>query len=67
MNLLLVTTSGLLGLLIWVAVACVVIWGIMALIKWSGIQIPEPVRIVFWCVACIALILLIARFFGLLV
>lgn len=60
------STSSMIGLLVWVAIACVVIWGIIALVKWSGITIPQPVWIIFTCFACIALILLIAKFFGLL-
>lgn len=57
-------TGGLLQLLIWVAVACVVIWGIIALVRWSGITIPQPVWIILTCFVCIFLILLIAKFFG---
>lgn len=37
------STGSLVSLLIWVAIAAVVIWGIVALIKWSGIAIPQPV------------------------
>lgn len=70
MNLLLLaavpSSSTLIGLLVWVAIAAVVFWGILALIKWSGVTIPQPVIIVFWCFLAIGLILLIARFFGLL-
>jgi hypothetical protein len=58
------SSSSLIGLLIWVAIACVVIWAIIALVKWSGIAIPQPVVIVFIAFVSIALILLIARFFG---
>jgi len=60
------STSSLLGLLIWVAVACVVIWAIIALVKWSGIPIPQPVWILLSAFIGIALILLIARLFGVL-
>ncbi len=58
------TTSGLLGLLLWVAIACVVLWAIIALVRWSGIPIPEPVRIVLVALVCIALIILLFRAFG---
>lgn len=61
------STASLIGLLIWVAIACVVIWGIIALIRWSGVTIPQPVWIILTCFICIALILLIAKLFGLLI
>lgn len=61
------STSSLVGLLVWVAIACVVVWGVLALIKWSGVAIPQPVIIVFWCFVAIGLILLMAKFFGLMV
>lgn len=56
--------TSLIGLLVWVAITCVVIWAIVALVRWSGIAIPKPVEIVFWAFLCIALIVLVARFFG---
>ena len=58
--------SGLLGLLFWVAVLCVVVWAIIALVRWSGLPIPEPVRIVFIALACIFLIALCFKIFALL-
>jgi hypothetical protein len=58
------STAGLLGILIWVAVAVVVVWAVIALVKWSGIPIPQPVWIILTAFIAIALILLIARFFG---
>lgn len=70
MNTLLLATSflgssgGLIQLLVFVAIACVVIWGIIALVKWSGIAIPQPVWIILTCFVCIFLIILIARAFG---
>jgi len=60
------STGGLVGLLVYVAIAAVVVWGIIALVKWSGIVIPQPVYIILVCLACIFLILLIARAFGVL-
>lgn len=59
------STGALISLLIWVAIACVVIWAIIALVRWSGIPIPQPVWIILTAFVCIALILLIARLFGL--
>lgn len=58
------STSGLVGLLVWIAIACIVAWAIIALIKWSGIPIPQPVWIILTAFIGIALILIIARFFG---
>lgn len=54
----------MLGLLLWVAVAAIVIWAIIALIKWSGIAIPQPVMIILTALVAIFLILLIFRAFG---
>lgn len=56
--------SGLIGILVWVAIAVLVAWGVIALVKWSGIPIPQPVWIILTVFIGIALILLIARFFG---
>ena len=58
------SSGGLIGLLVWVAIACIVAWAIIALIKWSGIPIPQPVWIILTAFIGIGLILLIARFFG---
>lgn len=60
----LVSTGSLIGLLVWVAIACIVVWAIIALVKWSGIPIPQPVWIILTAFIGIALILVIARFFG---
>lgn len=59
------SASSLVGLLIWVAIFAIVLWGILALLKWAGIAIPQPVIIVFICFVSILLILLIAKAFGL--
>lgn len=59
------SAGALISLLIWVAIACVVVWAIIALVRWSGIPIPQPVWIILTAFVCIALILLIARLFGL--
>jgi hypothetical protein len=60
------SVSSLIGLLVWVAIAVIVICAIVALIKLSGIVIPQPVWIVLGAFIGIGLILLIARFFGML-
>jgi hypothetical protein len=58
------TTSGLLGMLLWVAIAAVVVWAIIALVRWSGIPIPEPVRIILIALVCIFLIIFLFKIFG---
>lgn len=58
------SVNSLIGLLIWVAIAAVVIWAIVALIRWSSVPIPQPVWIILTAFICIALILFIARMFG---
>ena len=63
---LLPSTGGLIGLLVWVAIAAIVVWAIIALVKWSGIPIPQPVYIILAAFIGIALILFIARAFGIL-
>lgn len=71
MNFLLATAlpsaSSMIGLLVWVAIAAVVLWAIVALVRWSGVPIPQPIWIVLVAFVCIALILLMARVFGLLI
>lgn len=62
---LLPSTGSLLGLFVWVAIAALVIWGIIALVKWSGIPIPQPVWTILTVFIGVVLILAIARFFGL--
>lgn len=64
---LLPSTSSLIGLLVWVAIAAIVVWAIIALVKWSGVPIPQPVYIILAAFLGIALILLLARLFGLMV
>lgn len=51
-----IATGGLVGLLIKVAVACVVIWAIYALLQWAGVTIPRPVQIILIALLCILLI-----------
>lgn len=57
-------TSAMLGTLFWVAIVCVVIWAIIALVKWSQIPIPQPVWIIFIALVSIFLIILLFRAFG---
>ena len=61
MSLLLLSTivlagGGLLGLLLKVAIACIVIWAIYALLQWAGIVIPRPVQIILIALVCIVII-----------
>jgi hypothetical protein len=58
------SASALISLLLYVAIACVVIWAIIALVRWSGIAIPQPVWIILTAILCIVGILLIAKVFG---
>ncbi len=62
----LLTGSSMVSLLIQVAIAAVVIWAIIALIRWSGIPIPQPVIIILTALVAIFLILWMARIFGIL-
>lgn len=58
------STGSLIGLLIWVAIAAIVCWAIVALVKWSGVPIPQPVWIILTALVGILLILFIAKVFG---
>lgn len=48
--------GGALGLLFKIAIACVIFWGIKALLDWAGVAIPRPVWILVICLVCIVLI-----------
>lgn len=48
-----VVAGGLLGLLLKIAILCVVVWAIFALLQWAGIAIPRPVQIILIALACI--------------
>jgi uncharacterized RDD family membrane protein YckC len=56
--------NGLLGILLKVAIACVVIWAIFALLAWAGVTIPPPVRIILIALGCILLIYWLFEIFG---
>ena len=62
--LLAIEASGLIGLLLKVAIACVVIWAIWALLQWAGITIPRPVQIIFIALVCILIIYWLFQIFG---
>jgi len=61
------SVNALVSLLIWVAIAAIVVWAIIALVRWSGIPIPQPVWIILGALAGIVAILFIAKVFGLVV
>lgn len=63
----LVAEGGLIGLLLKVAIACVVIWAIYALLQWAGITIPRPVQIILIALACILIIYWLFAIFGMLI
>lgn len=64
MTLLAVAEMGLVGLLFKVAIACVVLWAIYALLQWAGITIPKPVWIIITALVCILLIYWVFQIFG---
>lgn len=64
MTLLAVAEMGLVGLLFKVAIACVVLWAIYALLQWAGITIPQPVWIIITALVCILLIYWVFQIFG---
>ena len=66
MNLILTafTTGSLLGLLLEVAIACVVIWAIYALLQWAGIPIPRPIQIILIALVCIIVIIWLFKLAG---
>lgn len=61
------STGSLLGILLWVAVLAVVVWAVIALVRWSGVPIPQPVIIILTALVAIFLIILLFRAFGMLV
>lgn len=61
------STGSLVGILVWVAIAAIVVWAIIALVRWSGVPIPQPVWIVISALLGIFAILLIAKLFGMVV
>ncbi len=68
MTLLLLTIAlgghSLIGLLFTVAVACIVIWAIYALLQWAGITIPRPIQIIIIALFCILVIYWLFQIFG---
>jgi len=68
MNLLIATMQqGWQPLLFKVAIACVIAWGIWALIQWTEWVIPQPVKILFLVLFSILLIYWLFELFNMLV
>lgn len=63
------SANSLIGLLFTVAIICVVVWAIVALVRWAfpTFRLPEPVRIILIALACIVAIIFLFRLFGILV
>ena len=59
--------GGAIGLLFKIAIACVIIWAIKALLDWAGIAIPRPIWILLIALVCIILIYWLFELFGALV
>lgn len=53
----------LLNAFVWLAIACLIVWGVIALIRSTGITIPAPVKIVVYVLGGIFLILLAVKLF----
>lgn len=66
MNLLLTALvgGGLLALLFKVAIICIIVWGIFALLAWAGVVIPSPIRIILICLGSILAIYWLFELFG---
>lgn len=60
-------TGSLLSLLFWVAVLAVILVAVIAILRQTGIVIPPIVRIVFWALVSIFLIVLLFKLFGVIV
>lgn len=58
--------NDLLGIFFFVAVACVIAWGIVEFVKWLQWPIPRPVQIVAIVLFCLFLISLMFRMFEML-
>ena len=58
--------GSLMGILFWVAVLAVVFVAIVAIVRQTGIVIPPIVRIIFWALVSIFLIVLLFKLFGVL-
>lgn len=51
------------GLLLFAAVAAIVIWALIQLVRWSGIVIPRPIVIIAIALGCILAIYWLFKIF----
>ena len=58
-----ISSNALVNAFVWLAIACLVVWGVIALIRSTGITIPAPVKIVVYVLGGIFLILLAVKLF----
>lgn len=58
------SAGSLMGILFWVAILAVVFVAIVAIVRQTGIVIPPIVRIIFWALVSIFLIVLLFKLFG---
>ena len=61
------SAGALVSLLLYTAIAAIVVWAIIALVRWSGIPIPQPVWIILCALGGILAIIYLGKLFGLLV
>lgn len=59
--------GGWQGILLKIAIVCVVLWAINELIKWAGWPIPRPIQIIAIALACILVIYWLFELFNALV
>ena len=57
------TSNPLINVFVWLAIACLIVWGVLALIRSTGVVIPAPVKIVVYVLGGIFLILLAVKIF----
>lgn len=60
-----IAENPIINAFVWFAIICLIIWGVYALINATGITIPQPVKIVFYVLGGILLILLAVKLFNL--
>lgn len=57
------SSNQFVNIIVWVALVCLLLWGVRALIMSTGIAIPQPVKIVVYVLGGILLILLAVKLF----
>lgn len=56
--------SVLIHVFIWLAIVALIVWGVVALLRYAGWAIPQPVWIVLTVLGGIFLIIMLAKVFG---